>query len=43
VAAVNDDHFRGARQLLIKHGAAEACRLGTHADARWFQNPGTPY
>ena len=26
VAAVNDDHFRGARQLLIKHGATEALR-----------------
>jgi hypothetical protein len=26
VAAVNDDHFRSARQLLIKHGATEALR-----------------
>ena len=26
VAAVNDDHFRGARQLLIRHGASEALR-----------------
>ena len=26
VAAVNDDHFRSARQLLIKHGASEALR-----------------
>lgn len=26
VAAVNDDHFRGARQLLIKYGAAETLR-----------------
>ena len=24
VAAVNDEHFRGARQLLFKHGAVEA-------------------
>ena len=26
VAAVNDDNFRGARQLLFKHGAVEALR-----------------
>jgi uncharacterized protein len=26
VAAVDDEHFRGARQLLIKHGVAEALR-----------------
>jgi predicted nucleic acid-binding protein len=26
VAAVNDEHFRGARQLLFKHGAVEALR-----------------
>jgi len=26
VAAVNDDHFRSARQLLIKYGATEALR-----------------
>ncbi len=26
VAAVNDDHFRGARQLLVKHGVAESLR-----------------
>jgi predicted nucleic acid-binding protein len=26
VAAVNDEHFRGARQLLFKHGAIEALR-----------------
>ena len=26
VAAVNDDHFRRARQLLVKHGAIEALR-----------------
>ncbi len=26
VAAVNDDHFRRARQLLIKHGTTEALR-----------------
>jgi predicted nucleic acid-binding protein len=26
VAAVNDDHFRHARQLLVKHGAIEALR-----------------
>jgi predicted nucleic acid-binding protein len=26
IAAVNDDHFRGARQLLIKHRATEALR-----------------
>ncbi len=26
VAAVNDDHSRGARRLLIKHGSAEALR-----------------
>jgi predicted nucleic acid-binding protein len=26
VAAVNDDHFRSARQLLIKHGLTEALR-----------------
>ena len=26
VAAVNDNHFRTARQLLIKHGANEALR-----------------
>lgn len=25
-AAVNDEHFRGARQLLIKHGTVEALR-----------------
>ena len=27
VAAVNDEHFRGARQLLFKHGAVEARTL----------------
>ena len=26
VAAVNDEHFQGARQLLFKHGAVEALR-----------------
>jgi predicted nucleic acid-binding protein len=26
VAAVNDEHFRGARQLLFKHGAVDALR-----------------
>ena len=26
VAAVNDDNFRGARQMLFKHGAVEALR-----------------
>jgi predicted nucleic acid-binding protein len=26
VAAVNDDHFRGARKLLIKYGSTEALR-----------------
>ncbi len=26
VAAVNDDHFRGARRLLIKYGSSEALR-----------------
>jgi hypothetical protein len=26
VAAVKDDHFRDARQLLVKHGAIEALR-----------------
>jgi predicted nucleic acid-binding protein len=26
VAAVSDEHFRGARQLIIKHGAAEGLR-----------------
>ena len=26
VAAVNDEHFRGARQLLFEYGAAEALR-----------------
>jgi hypothetical protein len=26
VAAVNDEHFRSARQLLFKHGAVEALR-----------------
>ncbi len=26
VAAVNDEHFRGARQLLVKHGSVEALR-----------------
>jgi predicted nucleic acid-binding protein len=26
VAAVNDDHLRSAKQLLIKHGATEALR-----------------
>jgi len=26
VAAVNDDHFRGARQLLFKYGMIEALR-----------------
>jgi predicted nucleic acid-binding protein len=26
VAAVNDEHFRGARQLLFKHGGVEALR-----------------
>ena len=26
VAAVNDEHFRRARQLLLEHGAAEALR-----------------
>ena len=26
VAAVNDEHFRGARHLLFKHGAVEALR-----------------
>ena len=26
VAAVNDEHFRGARQLLFKHGKVEALR-----------------
>ena len=26
VAAVNDDHFRRAKQLLVKHGAIEALR-----------------
>ena len=26
VAAANDDHFRSARQLLVKHGVTEALR-----------------
>jgi predicted nucleic acid-binding protein len=42
LAAVNDDHFRGAGQLLIKHGAAEGsdrsmrcnCRLPSSSGKR---------